>query len=229
MKPLIFFISLIFCLPYGSNCQSALIFTGDTVITAACGGTIEFDSIKIYNVTEHQVVLGWKRIRFDAPNGGSGFLIVDPHQYLLDINQHFVGILPGDSSQVIFAMFPDTLYPGDSMFWQLQLFDAADSAQTNQLVTAIAVCPLSIAVKDIESKTNMQLFPNPFNNSTSLLTDLNIDQARTFDLTGRLIRVYNFDGDQLIMNRDGLKPGMYITALYNENIQVGLVKMLVSD
>ena len=209
--------------------QGTLLFSGDSVSAEACAGSTLIDRLFIYNISDHVVRLHWFYERLDIPNDGNEFFIAGGYQYSPGVNMHAFYLYPGDSAEVVFHIYAPVMFPGDSVIWHVRFYDEADSAQTSTLLTAIMVCPLSIGIAGLNDNPGVKLFPNPFTTSTEISTDILIDQARIFDLSGRFVHAYRFENGQMIMNRNGLKPGMYMTAFYDKNIQVGLVKMIVSD
>jgi hypothetical protein len=211
--------------------QGSLFVTGDSVFATACAGFIVFDdTIKVHNTSDHPVQLRWIRERLDFPHGGYDFLIVEPYQYVPGALTHTFLLYPQDSSRVIFHVQSDTMLAGDSILWQIRIFDVADSATTSTLITAIVECPLSTAVNTIDHDAEVKSYPNPFDAYTTLdIQEGEADQVRIFDLTGKRIRSMPVTGGQLTIYRENLIAGIYLACLYKNNVQVGQFKLMVRD
>ena len=212
-----------------SFAQSTFMITEDTVVTEACtGNPVLFDTIRMYNQGNQDVDLNWDLVKFVLPQGGGGFLIIDPAQYPGFTLHHHVLIHSSDSSQIIFHVWPDTLNAGDSVIWQLHLYDPADTTNLDTLVTAIVVCPLSSAAHTVETNLNISVYPNPFNATATIDLGDEFQNAAIaiHDLSGRLLRKILVTNKQMVIERGGLPSGIYIMRIRMEP-NVSIVRKLV--
>ncbi len=95
-------------------------------------------------------------------------------------------------------------------------------------------CVTATGTKEVISYSdlNVNLFPNPFNSSTTLSFDNPLEEnfeLQLFDLSGKLVRTYsNITTDELTIERENLNQGLYVYQLKNEtNVVRG--KFMIND
>jgi uncharacterized delta-60 repeat protein len=87
----------------------------------------------------------------------------------------------------------------------------------------------------IEDENIVKIFPNPFSNSTSLYTGIQLKNASLtiFNSIGQLVKQItpiNLEaGDDLLLNRDHLPGGLYFIQLSQENQIIMNDKLVISD
>ncbi len=82
---------------------------------------------------------------------------------------------------------------------------------------------------DIKNKTSINLYPNPFNTSTTITIPVEVTNVELalFNLHGNLIRKINMDhSNNLIFNKNDLMPGLYILRVTDLNTGKRIVKNL---
>ena len=210
--------------------QETLQFSADTVVSSACDGFVLVGIIDVYNTSDEDIRVRWKRQRLDFPNGGTEFMIAAGIQYLPGTPAHAFNLYGLDSTEIYFNLFLDTLAPGDSVIWQVLFYDENDSIGTNKLLTAILECPLSSDVEEIDVSPSVSISPNPFNSYTIVSHQgSTIDHVKIFDLSGRLVHSIPVSGDQIILTRENLMEGIYIACYYFQGEIAGYSKLMVAD
>ena len=212
--------------------QSTFVITEDTVVTEACTGSpVLFDTIRLYNLGDKDVDLNWELIKLILPQGGGGFLIIDPAQYPALTGHSHVLIHSADSSQIIFHVWPDTLHPGDSVIWQLHLFDPADSTNIDTLVTAIVACPLSSVTPPLVNTSTISVYPNPFSAATTIDFGNQFQEGTITicDLSGKPFLKMPIRGTQMELDRSSLVNGIYIMHIMTDSGQTVIRKFVVTD
>lgn len=230
---------LIYCilancvLPVNSGAQNSISISTDTVMTEACfGSPILFDTIYMQNVTDHDVNLIWERTRLSLPHVVNTFLIIDPAQYPHTANHHHVVIHSMDSSRIMFHVWTDTLNPGDSVVWQLHLYDELHPLDFDTVVTAIAVCPLASGIAEQErDEKNIRIYPNPVRDIAVMKLGIEFigGVVQIFDLSGRLLRTLSLNNNEVLLDRDGLQAGLYIARIDSDLQHAWPVKFVILD
>ncbi|CAN5500755.1 hypothetical protein BH11BAC2_BH11BAC2_01860 [soil metagenome] len=84
-----------------------------------------------------------------------------------------------------------------------------------------------------EKNSSILVLPNPFTSSTELIVpeDLQTDQLKfmLFDLNGKLIVVIPCTGKSTFLHRLNLKAGMYLLKTFNDELEIGINKILIQD
>ena len=86
----------------------------------------------------------------------------------------------------------------------------------------------SIDIEDIQKEMGINIYPNPFTNSTTV--NFSTEQINTnivlLDASGKEIKSQSFSGKQLVIEKGLLKPGLYFLQTIN-NKQITFQKKIV--
>jgi len=87
-------------------------------------------------------------------------------------------------------------------------------------------------INSLDEKQSLQLFPNPFKNQTTLITDKNVrDASLTISNTvGQIVKqMVNINGQTIILDRDNLSRGLYFIYLSENNKIIAKTKFIITD
>ena len=87
----------------------------------------------------------------------------------------------------------------------------------------------TVGIEEMEMKTNVSIHPNPFSFETTI-TFLDEQKNRTIkiiDLLGKELKTHDFSGKQFKLEKDELKPGVYLVQIVDENKDVISKKIVV--
>ena len=92
---------------------------------------------------------------------------------------------------------------------------------------------ISANIKDIIINS-MSVYPNPFSTNTTIgipteAFSNGIPTLKVFDIQGRMIRNYEVNQTQFILNREDMKPGIYIIQLSNAGVFNSIGKIMVEE
>ena len=87
-------------------------------------------------------------------------------------------------------------------------------------------------INSLEQKQSLKLYPNPFNNQTTLRTDKKFQKAtltinNTFGQTVK--QMENINGQTIILERDNLSRGLYVIHLSENNKIIETKKLIITD
>ncbi len=130
------------------------------------------------------------------------------------------------------AIYGNFFFPDSAIVGQYNLFYYT-YRDTNGCVGTAVDSLFVMACDGIKNITGnngaINVYPNPFTNSTTLLVNsygkhyLELD-----DITGRELKSIEFTGNEYILSTDGLAKGMYFIRVYNnDNTMVGTSKLVV--
>jgi hypothetical protein len=208
-------------------------FSADTVTREACDSAFYLvGTISIYNLTDELIPLKWELIRNSIPVVGYHFLIVDGTQYLSFAQEGFAGLDQHDSIDVYFQYYIGDMSPGDSAIYQILIYSTADSANTDQLLTAILYCPLSTSLsKTMKKEDAAVIYPNPFRSSTTIQLSEEMDHAQLFlyNASGEVVRIIHVDGRIVVIERDNLPSGMYALRILDKGLLKASARLIVID
>jgi uncharacterized repeat protein (TIGR01451 family) len=108
-------------------------------------------------------------------------------------------------------------------------FDYNPSIVTNQVLNTY-VMGLPETVKSIITKNDFILFPNPFSSSCTLKLNSPFENAdfTIYDILGKMVKhLEGLNGDEIIIQRENLKGGIYFFLLTDKRGIVGNGKIMV--
>ncbi len=87
-------------------------------------------------------------------------------------------------------------------------------------------------INSLKQKPTLKLFPNPFNNQTTLSSDkffhnATLTMTNTFGLTVK--QMENINGKTIILKRDNLSRGLYFIQLFENNEIIASKKIIITD
>ena len=90
----------------------------------------------------------------------------------------------------------------------------------------VSILPLGINEKDNSNKVGVNIFPNPFNSSTTIQfnSTINNGELNFYNIDGQKIKtINNISGDQIKIEKGNLSFGIYFYELKQgrENISTG--------
>jgi hypothetical protein len=90
--------------------------------------------------------------------------------------------------------------------------------------------PSTVGIKKIELDQNVSIYPNPFSQQTTIKfsTEQNHTCITLSDLAGKKVRIIDFSGDQLVVEKGELKNGLYFMEMINENKTI-LTKLILVE
>jgi hypothetical protein len=155
-------IAPVICLTAKIPAQPMLTFPADTVIAEGCGNPWELDT-RLFglNPTNEPFQLTWWKTKETYPTTGFSALIIDGRQYLPSANTGMVNLGGQDSVEVVFELYPNDMAPGDTMVYQVVVFNPEDSAGTAVVLTGMIVCPETTGIEETNHSTGFTLYPNP--------------------------------------------------------------------
>ncbi|MBE0663497.1 MAG: T9SS type A sorting domain-containing protein [Bacteroidales bacterium] len=87
-------------------------------------------------------------------------------------------------------------------------------------------------INSLEQKQSAKIFPNPFNNQTTLQTDNILKNATlsVYNCFGQTIKkIRNISGQTITINRDNLPSGVYFIRLTQDNKIIATNKLIIAD
>ncbi|HEY3386148.1 MAG TPA: T9SS type A sorting domain-containing protein [Saprospiraceae bacterium] len=228
---LLLILTFVLCTRNNGFAQS-MIFSGDSIIRASCEKYLNsLDTIHVYNNTDDDLLVRWELVQFHLPHDGSYWLIFEPHQYGPFPTQGYVNIEARDTAWIIFYMYQDTFFPGDSASFQIKVFDPLDSITTSQTLTAIQYCPLQTNNAEPATETQLQVFPNPVVDDMIIKIPGHVAATSLilYSITGEVIRQLPLTDHEISMSRDGLPGGMYFVGIESHGRIVGIRKIIILE
>lgn len=209
-----------------------VIFSADTVVQESCESfPPPFESIDVINNTDEDILLRWHRTQFYYPYDGSYFLVIDPMQFIPNTYQGQVVLNARDTSEVIFDIFTDLMYPGDSALIQINVYDQSDSINTSRLLTGIKYCSLETSNVVPETDIQLSVFPNPiYHQATIYLSEPDqVNMLVLYSLTGKPVRQIPVTDDDINFSSDDLPGGMYILTAVKDGRTSWMTKVVVIE
>jgi hypothetical protein len=119
--------------------------------------------------------------------------------------------MPGDT---VTHTIPTTLTSFPSGFTGTVYF-------TDQVWDTTCVFPFpmtcTVSVPELAASGSVSVYPNPATeNFTVKVSSAKEVLINIYDVTGKAVRTYNVNNDQLIINRDGLRSGLYFITVLSE-------------
>jgi hypothetical protein len=87
-------------------------------------------------------------------------------------------------------------------------------------------------INSLEQKQSVKLYPNPFNNQTTLRTDKNLHTATLImnNIFGQTVKqMENINGQTIILERDNLSSGLYFIYLSENTKMIATKKLIITD
>lgn len=184
------FLALALGLGTTSAAQPMLIFPADTVIAEGCGDPWELDT-RLFglNPTNEPFKLMWSKTQETYPTTGFSALIIDGLQFLPSATTGMVNLGGQDSVEVVFELYPDDMAPGDTMVYQVVVFNPEDIDGTSVVLTGMIVCPATTSIDALNNSPGFTVYPNPAREQVAL----------GFEGTGTGVRfdIYTFTGKRV--------------------------------
>lgn len=92
-------------------------------------------------------------------------------------------------------------------------------------------CELTVSVTDNNAKPNITISPHPLTEKSTLKLD-GIKGPVTLtihDLTGKVVHQNNYTSQSIILEREGLQPGLYLLSVNQNGRSVSTTKLIVGD
>jgi hypothetical protein len=119
----------------------------------------------------------------------------------------------------------------DSVGCSSTFCDSSNIAKSgNTVITVMVIDPATVGVQEINNNLNLQLFPNPFSTSGTLLLSSPVQNASltVYDMLGKEIKhIPNLTGKEIIIQRDNMKAGMYFFRIEDKSGVIGKGKFVV--
>jgi hypothetical protein len=209
-----------------------LVFSTDTVVQQSCESfPPPFETIDVINNTDEDILLRWNRMEFYYPYDGSYFLVIDPMQFIPNTYQGQVMLTARDTSEIIFHIFTDFMWPGDTAFIQINVYDESDSINTSRLLTAIKFCPLETSSVAPETDIQLSVFPNPiYHEATIYIPEPNqVSLIDLYSLTGKLVMQIPVTENEINFSTDGLPAGIYLLTAVKDGRTSWMTKVVVLE
>lgn len=210
----------------------SLIFSVDTAILVSCEKRPpEVASHFIFNNTDEDIILRWKRTQFQIPDETDFLFIFDGIQYFYHVTKGIRYLEAQDSAEIVFSFWHDTLVPGDSVIIQVIVYDEADSLNTVQHQTFIQYCPLQTSNEVLNPGTSFQIYPNPVVDFARLILPEKVSATSLvlYNVNGELVRKQPVDNREITFSREGLPAGIYILKLEQDGKVIGINKIIVME
>jgi hypothetical protein len=88
------------------------------------------------------------------------------------------------------------------------------------------------SIEEKGSENTLTIFPNPFNNQTTLQTNFQMKHSNliVYNSLGQAVKqMNNISGQSVILSRDNLPVGMYFLRLTEDNKTLAVEKMVITD
>jgi hypothetical protein len=105
-------------------------------------------------------------------------------------------------------------------------------ALNNRYFYTVNICNPSSVETIFRSTINLNIYPNPFSEQTTLQTDIPLSKATLslYNYFGQIVaQIENINGQTVVLNRDNLASGLYFARLTQDNQVVATVKLVVVD
>lgn len=136
----------------------------------------------------------------------------------------------GNYSVDVLGVYQDMLYVGGS-------FQSIDGDSTIKRIAKwtggnyVDTCGSASGIDELTANQNkLQLFPNPFANSTTLQTTIPLQNASLFifDILGKKVKsIENLNGTEIIISSDCMQSGMYFFTLTDKKGFIGNGKLII--
>jgi hypothetical protein len=111
-------------------------------------------------------------------------------------------------------------------------FTIKDYAYQSSPNTCIQSGQIILGVNENTDKNIFSVVPNPFNSSTTIQTNRNLQNASLtiYNCSGETLKqVKNISGQTVSLTRDNLKSGLYFISLTEENKIIAVEKLIITD
>lgn len=204
---------MIFTAGFDSVMGQSFSISTDSVIFSDCeqfNGPL--DAVWIYSNQDQVIDLKWEVIDFSAPPGSNFAVVILGIEFPPSIPRGDVFLNGHATDSVMFYFFHDQWEPGDSAIMHFKLFDASDSINTQQFITAIHYCPLSTSSEFVDLNKEIRVYPIPAEEKINICLDESI-QATSVELYSlRGEKVYNLPvaTNFISVSRQQLPAGLYL-------------------
>lgn len=89
-----------------------------------------------------------------------------------------------------------------------------------------------VGIQEAQPTQNINIYPNPFSSSTTLLTDKIFKDAtlKVYNLCGQTVKqIDNLSGQTIVLHRDNLPSGLYFIRLTQDNKIIATKKLVITD
>lgn len=128
------------------------------------------------------------------------------------------------------GFYQDMMYVGGA-FWEIDGDSSINYIAKWTGGSYVESCGNATGIEELTiSQNEIQLYPNPFINSTTLQTTKPLQNATLsiYDILGKEVkRIENINGTEIIISREGLKSGMYFFMLNDKKGFIGNGKIIV--
>lgn len=93
------------------------------------------------------------------------------------------------------------------------------------------ICITNLSIGNFQNTNLLQLYPNPFSNSLTLLFS-DVQQNTLMELlepTGKVVRQEMIQGKEFLLQREGLAPGTYFIHVSNETNQLNEIRLVLIE
>ncbi len=114
----------------------------------------------------------------------------------------------------------------------------SDSIQSNKegwMIDDIVLSSVDLggSINELDDYNNVNIYPNPFDDKTTMyLSKISRKSlsVKVYNIQGQLVRdINNIKEDEIVIERGGLKSGLYIIQIYSDNEIVARRKIVVND
>jgi hypothetical protein len=127
----------------------------------------------------------------------------------------------------------DNIPDNTKMIFAVSSYQANDSVGTplvfNLMKDTIIINPSTIGINEENSDLRMTISPNPFITKAqiSFNKELRNSTVEIFDVLGQKVRTISFSGNELSLEREGLKPGIYFIQIVSANMILTNKKVVI--
>jgi hypothetical protein len=220
------------CCVIHSVSSQRLLYSSDTVTLASCNPEYPLvGPIWITNNTDEQISLRWILEDYYYPHDGSYFMVFEPYHVFPNAPMGQSEINAHDSAGVFFYMYNAFLWPGDTTFVRIRVFDENVDDKIGQALTAIQYCPQTTGTAEQTAESLIQVYPNPVWHDAfiKLPVDNSFSTLILYSTTGELIRKVPVANHEITLSCDGLPEGMYFLALESRGQILEITRIVVVE